>query len=359
MTNDINPQTISVARQSRGLTQTQLAHQLSITQSNLSKMESGFLGVDPDILTRLSQALDYPVDFFHQTEPVYGLGGNILYHRRRKSLTKRELDRIHAQVHIRRVHLTKLLNNVEIGPNKIEHCDLDEYDRDIQAIAHVTRAHWRLPPGPIQNLSNAIESMGGIIIRCDFGTRLLDAISQAVPGLPPLFFLNTEVPVDRARFTLAHELAHVIMHTGVPYPSIEDEANTFAAELLLPEEEIRPTLTALTLPKLAALKQYWKVSMSAILMRAEQLGKISERQARYLWYQMGKLGYRTREPEVGLPPEVPTVFQNMIEVHRTALNYTVSQLSHLLALHEHELRSVYLGPMFGDTAVLRPNIRLV
>lgn len=354
MDKTFNPKMISIAREARDLTQTDLAFRLSISQGKFSKIESGLLGVSGDLVKRLSIILDYPEDFFTQTEPIYGLGGNIIYHhRKRQALSKREIEKIHARIHIRRIHLSKLLQQIEIVPSKIEACDIDKYDGGAQEVARVVRASWMLPPGPIENVTKTIEDAGGIVIQCNFETKLIDAVSQIVPGLPPLFFINTDIPVDRLRFTLAHELGHLILHNSMPYPEMEKEADAFAAEFLMPAKEIMPMLTGLILPKLAPLKQYWKTSMASLLYQAEHLGAITTRKARSLWMQMGKLGYRTHEPSMNLLPEAPSLLLEILETHRSQLSYSTDQLSKLLAIHEHEFRAMYVNARQHLTLVSR------
>ena len=154
---------------------------------------------------------------------------------------------------------------------------------------------WKLPPGPVANVIQAIEDAGGIVFKCDFGSNKIDALSQWLQGIPPMFFLSNRIPTDRMRWTLAHELGHVIMHQ-IPSENIELEADIFASEFLMPALSIKPYLADLTLAKLAALKTHWKVSMASILKRASDLGVISDRQKTYLWTQMGAHGYRTNEP---------------------------------------------------------------
>jgi len=59
----------------------------------------------------------------------------------------------------------------------------------------------------------------------------------------------------RARFTIAHELGHLVLHTGIPlarsvhgdgvaaYSKSEPQANQFAAEFLMPRSMIRRGMT--------------------------------------------------------------------------------------------------------------------
>ncbi|MGD0766317.1 MAG: XRE family transcriptional regulator, partial [Dehalococcoidia bacterium] len=310
----MNPEMIVVARQSRGLAQGELAELLEVTPSTLSRLESGLRDVSAPMLNRLVVALDYPEDFFRQRDAVLGFGVSAMFHRKRQSIGSRALDRIHAQINIRRWHLSRLLRSVELPDVRIRMVDLDDFTGDIEDVARELRVAWRLPPGPISNVTRAIEGAGGIVIPFPFGTRLIDAISEWPPGMPPLFFINTDLSGDRLRFTLCHELGHLVLHQDWPNPEMENQANRFAAELLMPEREIRPYLDNLSLPRLAALKEYWKVAMSALLKRATTLGTITARHARSLWMQMGKAGYQTREP-VDVPIEQPTLFPEIVDMH--------------------------------------------
>ena len=68
--------------------------------------------------------------------------------------------------------------------------------------------------GTASMMCSAIERAGGIVCRCEFGTRKVDGISQwpiDADDTPPIFFVNRAVPGDRQRWTLAHEIAHVVL----------------------------------------------------------------------------------------------------------------------------------------------------
>lgn len=180
----------------------------------------------------------------------------------------------------------------------------------------------------MKNLVREIEDSGGLVIRCDFGTSKVDAVSQWLPAMPPLFFVNMAIPTDRLRFTLAHEIGHIIMHQS-PTDNMEREADQFAAEFLMPRKDIKPYLDNVNLPKLASLKPYWRVAMSALLKRACDLGTISPRWRSYLWTEMGKAGYRKIEP-VKIPAEEPSLLDEIINAHRGELGYSDTDLHKLV-----------------------------
>ena len=340
----INPVMVVLARESRGLSQSELAQRLSVTPAALSRVESGLRPCSDSMLKRLSDALEYPEGFFRQTDPVFGFGVSELFHRKFHDVTINTLEMIHAQINIRRIHLVRMLRGVEIGKVNIHPIDLEDFSGNPGDVARTVRATWRLPHGPVQNLTKAIEDARVIIIPFDFGTQRIDAISQWPPGMPPLIFVNVHSPGDRLRFTICHELGHLVMHQESLDSLIEYQANGFAAEFLMPERDIRPYLENLSLPMLASLKAVWKVSMAALLKRATDLGAITQRHARTLWTMMGKAGYRTREPaELDIPAETPTFYQEIIDVHRYEMNYGAADLAKMLNLSERDVWHVYLG----------------
>jgi Zn-dependent peptidase ImmA (M78 family)/transcriptional regulator with XRE-family HTH domain len=335
----IQPDKIVLARESRALTQSALAKRLGCSQAFLSQIEAGVRAAPDTAPDQLSHALDYPSAFFFLTDPVYGSGPNELYHRKRQSTPVRLLRQVYAQVNIQRMGITRLLRSVEVTTN-IPRLSVDEFNSP-EAIARVLRATWHVPDGPINDLTALIEANGGIVVHRQFASSLLDGMSHWVPGAPPLFFMNASAPRSRRRHTLAHELGHMVLHS-IPTPTMEEEANQFAAEFLMPEREARPYLADLSLPRLAELKLYWKVSMAAVLQRASMTGTISRDDATVLWRRLSKAGYRKMEPyELELPAEEPTLLRHIVEMHRTTLAYGYEQLMELLVLHESDFREVY------------------
>lgn len=340
----VNPEMVVIARESRGLKQNELAHRLSVSPGWLSRVEGGLRGVQTSHLKKLSEVLGYPVEFFTQKQPIYGPAITEVFHRKRQSVTERTLNKIHAQINIRSMHLSKMLRGVDIGDVDIHTIEISDFDGSTKDIARIVRAGWHLPHGPIQNLIGVIEHARGIVIMFDFETSSIDAISRWPIGMPPLFFVNMYAPTDRLRFTLCHELGHIIMHQKSIDPNMEHQADEFAAEFLMPEKEIRPYLTDLSLEKLAVLKPYWKVSMAALLKRATDLREITPRHARTLWMKMGKAGYRIREPvELDIPKEPLTLQEDIVSVYSGDMEYTISELGKMLCLFDKELCHIYFG----------------
>ena len=344
-----NAEMLILARQSRGYSQSELAQFLSISPGWLSRIEAELKEITPDLLIKISEVLDYPESFFFRDAKLFGPGISEMFNRSRSKVPIKARDKNYACSEIHRINIINLLNGVDIGDILIPQYDMEEFDGNIQNIAKAVRAKWNLPHGPIKNVVKTIEDARGIVVPIDFENRLVDATSIAPQKMPPIFFMGTNFPTDRVRFSLSHELGHIVMHQNNPNPFQENQADLFAAEFLMPENDIKPYLINIDLPKLANLKPFWKVSMGALLKRTKNLGLISDRHYKTLWIEMGKAGYRVREPvELDLPQEAPKLLEEIIGVYCNQMNYSIEELAKLFSLHAHEVAHLYFGAALSD-----------
>jgi Zn-dependent peptidase ImmA (M78 family)/transcriptional regulator with XRE-family HTH domain len=340
---------LTLAREARGLTATELAKLSGIPQSTISKIEHEVRAFSETDVATFSAALDYPEAFFYRSDAQYGQG-TVCHHRKRQSMPITTLRQIHASMNVMRMATCDLMRGVEIqAEHDFPRMEVDDYGSP-QQIAQLARQTWGLPLGPIKSMTEVIEAAGGVVVPSDFGTDKLDAISQRPTAQPPFFFVSATAPGDRLRFNLAHELGHIIMHSA-PAPDQEAEANEFAAEFLMPAREIGPQLAQLTMSKLADLKRYWKVAMQALIKRAHDLGKITDRQMRSWFMRFNQLGYKRVEP-VQTPREEPVLLRRIVDFHRSEHGYTDDDLSAAARLSTSEFAAV-----FG--AGVQPRLRLV
>lgn len=345
---------ITLARESRGLTQVELAERVGISQGQVSKIELGMLPATPVIVSKIAAVLNYPEALFYLTDQIYGVGPNDLYHRKRQSTSSRLMRKIYAHINLRRIQISRLLKAFSLSCH-VHPYDVDEEPNGEVAIATRVRAMWHVPPGPLPNLTGLVERAGAIIVPCHFDTPLVDGVSQWLPGLPPLFFINRSMARSRWRMTIAHELAHVVMHAR-PNPEMENQATRFASEFLMPGIDMRSHLGVFSglrsadacLQKLAELKLIWRVSMQGILVRATELGAIGKSLGVSIWKRINQLGYRKAEPyEDQLPIEHPSTLRELVARHVDRLGFSVAKLAEALYLSPAEFRQLYLPEEVG------------
>jgi Zn-dependent peptidase ImmA (M78 family)/DNA-binding XRE family transcriptional regulator len=341
LTDSSRAQRLILARESRGLLQGELATEIGVTQGKISKMESELLDISDETIEKISKVLAYPVSFFTEKIEIYPLGIN--YFRKNTKLPPRKFRAIEAFVNIRRNEIEKLLRSVEYNyERQIPLCDIDD-DRygSPEVIANSLRQFWNIPRGPINNVIDLLESAGVIIVPSDFGTRDFSGVKTWTNDGVNLIFINKDMPSDRLRFTLVHELGHIVMHR-LTNELMEKEADRFASEFLMPSDQIRHQLLGISLDKLGGLKLHWKVSMSSLLVKAKALDLITDRQYSYLWSQMAAHGYRRNEPaEYNVPKETPSLLGEMISTHLQELGFSIDQLTDMLKLEKDEFLEVY------------------
>ena len=345
MSQQFNPGLLLLARRYRRQSQSEVARAAGLNQGHYSRIENGLVveGPTPENVARIAQALKFPPEFFYQDDGLSGLPLSVHpMNRKKASVGEGALKQVHAELNIRLIHLRRYVRAVELEPSLPRpQIDVDEGGGP-QEIARTIRRAWSIPEGPIDNLTDYCERAGIVVVWCEFEAPI-DGVTMMARDLPPCIFLNSRVPGDRMRFSLAHELGHVIMHR-VPTDGIEDEANAFAGELLLPERAYRRAVIGqrITLDWLARQKAYWRVSMAFLLYRAGLLGLITRHQSEYLWRKISGLGWRTREPqETDFPPERPTVFPALVKFHAEDLGYGIEELRRLLNADEEDIRRLY------------------
>ncbi len=335
----INPDMLILARESRGLSQSELAKKIGISQGKLSKAEKGEQGLPDDVFHKLSLNLDYPKKFFFQKTPAAPVSH--YYYRKRISIAQKVMMQIESIVKVFRQNVDSLTEAVELPDFKLP--AIDPGSKTPEEIAGIVRHILHVPKGPLPHLVNLLETNGIIVAKTDLFSEKIDGISTVSDKGNHIIFLNERKPNDRQRFSLAHELGHMLMHFDIPMISeaVEDEANRFASEFLLPKKEIINSLRHLNFQKLGELKRYWKVSMKSLVYRARQLKAIDERQYRNLMINFSKRGMTKSEP-IPLPEERPFIIDEVIKLHLNELGYSNQELAKVIHLNPSEFDNRFM-----------------
>lgn len=281
-------------RLARGYTQEDLAGMLDVSQPTINRYEHDERQPDDEMLERIAEVLGVTPEFLRHAGTLRGATAVDAHMRRRMSAKATVWRRQEARLNEYRMHVSALFEQVSLHAKQIIPT-FDPIDTDPRDAARLARMQWRIPVGPVHNLTGWVESAGCVVIVEDFGTPRVDGLSQWISD-HPVMLLNARQPVDRLRWTLAHELGHLCLHSEFISTDPEQEANAFAAEFLMPAEVIRPQLRNLTTGLLADLKRQWGVSMQALVERAHQLRTITAAQRTTLYKKFSRLGWRTREP---------------------------------------------------------------
>lgn len=296
------------ARQNLRLSQTTVGKELGLPRQAISALEAGKREITFGQLLKLTNLYRLPLDFF--LKPQQPRKAILLPHverRRNASKSDRPLD------HRDRREIQLFIEYLKMATDVVSIPKSTVWTRGgIQPLSKIAE-QVRLTAGlgsPPVNVYKALASFG-IRVRM---TSLKSISGAFVPGgddWPPGVLINSDQPSDRQRFSAAHELGHyvlgharrgeaeIVSPLGRRFDTKEVEADSFAAEFLMPSEMI-----------LSELKQFRKsdkleetvyrlanrflVSYQAMVYRLSRLGIVTASQKEAL------LGMRPSEIEARL-----------------------------------------------------------
>lgn len=337
-----NYKMLIMARESRGLTQTELSVKTpGLNQGNLSKIEKGILKISDEMLKSIANQLNYPLSFFEKEEPKSDI--HSFYYRKRLSFPKKELMIIESKMNIVRLAIDELLNSVDI-PDYLLPSYEPEGNITSEEIARQIRSIMKIPKGPIEKPVEIFEKFGIIVYFLDVNSDRFDGITLLSNNGKPIIYINKNMPNDRKRFTLGHELGHLIMH--IPFTNIKDpdlierEANDFSSEFNMPTIDCRNDLLNLKFNSLGHLKSYWKMSKAAIIYKSKALGTISDQTYKYMNIELSRRG--EKKSEKGLVHiDEPQVLNEILKLHLNQLNYSKNELTDVLGLSDKDYQEYF------------------
>jgi Zn-dependent peptidase ImmA (M78 family)/transcriptional regulator with XRE-family HTH domain len=334
-----------IAREARGLTQTEVARRVGIAQGAVSKIENGLQQASDVITDAYVRELRFPRSFFELQLEARTLPPH--FWRKKARVTPSQGRCVEARTNILRMQLRTLLRSADVPTNTIPSFDRKSFQGTAADAARIVREKWMLARGPIPNLTTMLEDRGVVIVPFDFETDDIDGMSMFDPAdsLPPLILVNPRAPGDRQRWSLAHELGHLVLHTDPNYAhstETEDEADAFASEFMMPMADIRGHLREVTLERLATLKLTWKMSIGSLLRRARDLKLVSQWRYTSLWKELSYRGWRLHEPNP-IERESATMIGEVISFHKNDLGYTEAQLESALHMFAPEIRVRFMG----------------
>ena len=315
---------IKEAREEAGMSQSQLAASIGITRAGISKIEAGST-VNPsaETIALLSAKLNKPIDFFYteyiddfsiETTPTYRSFANT---------SKKDNERV--DIIIRRLsyfigYIFKIVydREVKLPDMPINPSSKPISNEEIENLAAEVRTCWKIPEGPVLNLINRVENNGIICLGFDL-PETIDSVnvsikfSECTYSLHPVIIYNNNLTYYRQRFTIAHEIGHIMLHskwTEAEYKDnhtiAEKQAHRFATALMMPANVFRSTVGKTTVNGALSIKNLWGMSIAAIGRRMWETGKLSDDRYKSFCIDLSQRKWRKEEPgDRDIEPEHP------------------------------------------------------
>ncbi len=341
---------LRLARLLKGLTQQQIGDLVSTTRQYIHQLESGSRQPAEDVLFALCEALEVNVSFFsnqlendvkfeqchfrkRKTTPV-GLAHRVLAY---STIFEQLVTHLHEFLEL------PLANFPRIDNNKIKYSNLE-----IEQAAEACRKLWGLGiDSPISNVTRALENNGILITQFSGISDKVDALS--VNRKHPIIVRNdAKESVCRMRFDLAHECGHFILHDGIQTgdKQTEGEANKFASAFLFPRTAFYKEFPdfrghRLNWKLIYDLKIRWKMSVRAIIYRANYFGLITAQQYRSANVWLNKTGQSKSEQQDDLiPPENPELLGDAIQLLDQQLGNSFKHIADKIGVYPELLTNI-------------------
>ena len=317
----MNGERLKVAREAHWMTQAELSKASGVPASTISKIEQGMYRSDADrFASQLAVALDLPSSFLSddplpdvpagryrkQSKASAKLQKSVIAHAKQVAAVMAEAD---TRYKIRSTTLVPLDSGSPMLDNPVE---IASELRELLGISQ---------EGPVGNMTRACERAGIAVVNLpifDLDEPLSDSSEKPEdtkhfsgfsmwPGLGgdhkgrPIILLSSVLPGDVQRATIAHELAHVYVHTrnrDVNDKTAEAQAWQIGDLVAVPLKEAREILSdgRVTLDRLKRMKLRYGVSVKLLITYCAHNGIINQEKSTSLYKQYTSRGWNKGEP---------------------------------------------------------------
>lgn len=308
---------IKSARLRAGMSLRELALRVGVSAQALSKYERNEDVPSSRVLINLSKALDVSAEYL--LRPATVTLSSPAYRRHRSKMTKQAENLLLAQVQkwLERYFTIERLVGKQLPftppdiPRKVNEI------QELEEVAVALRNAWRLGLDALPNLTETLEEQG---IKVSFlpAVDSCDALALVANGTVPVIVVRRDVPGDRQRFSIAHELAHLLLELPEDWSltQVELAANRFAGAFLVPKQKVVEELGTkrhfISAFELYWLKHKYGLSMQGWVFRARDVGVISQATASRLFQWFRQNGWHRTEPGTPYPAEVSTRLERLV-----------------------------------------------
>lgn len=242
--------------------------------------QSDVTALDMDVLERLAEVLRFPPEFF-TTAPLSRVDPANLLFRAPKSTSSTEKEYLASFAAAAGDFLEQLHARWQLPPVR-----LPALPRGTSVVdaAREVRARLGAEDAPITYLTYEVERCGvPVVIRLrrtkstgELEWLPVEEVRERHLGYStrvgefddrPLIVFRAVESWERTRWTVAHEVGHVVLHAdGVRSDDEEEQASRFASELLAPAAAVAREMPKVpSLLNLVPLKMKWGISIGALL----------------------------------------------------------------------------------------------
>lgn len=271
----------------RGFSQDDLALHSGFSKSYIQKFEDGQREIKSSQLIELSYALKVSIsDIINKTNYVSNefVAQNIEFREAYKfemgtDYLEKKIRAVLHEKYPAYVNLEKILNESIDFQNPLKDIEKITKNNDVEEAAKKLRKKWKFEITPIYDLIIFLEDLGIKIFEVTEDENFV-GFSCWIKATPIIVINTRSTDISRRRFTVFHELAHLLLkfEENEKKENIERFCDQFAGAMLLPSEILKSyvnTNVSISLEELKRIKSKYGISIVAILVRMVNVGLIN------------------------------------------------------------------------------------
>lgn len=281
---------IKNARKLKGLTLQDVADELTVSKQMISKYENGKSIPNSSKLLKLSRLFNLKIDYFFNSLKVEI--GEVNF-RKKSSFSKKKQDSIKEKIKIDLENYLWVEDSLSIDynfRNIIGDLKITSIE-DVEKATLKLRNEWNIGLDPVHNIIQLLEDQEIKVIELFDVDDKFDGLATYVNDKYPVIVVNGNFPVERKRFTLLHELGHLLLNLPNCEINVEENyCNKFASEFLLPKniviKEFGGRRSHITLNELIDIQKKYGMSIPAIIYRLVDANILSKDRQTRLYKKM-------------------------------------------------------------------------
>ncbi len=340
--NNIFGRRLSQARQMKGLSMEDLGSLLTpaVTRQAINKYEKGQTMPDSRMLLAFGSALGVKPDYFFrpfsvEVDRVMFRKDSKFPEKKTNAIRERVREELERYLEVEQLCGTQsrfFLPSVNISTSE-----------DVTGFATKIRSILKLGIDGIFNVIEVLEENGVKVIEISEDESFEELSGYANDNIP-LIVVNDNLNPERKRFTLLHELGHLLMNfqSDVNVKEVENLCNIFASELLLPSSVLLSRIGVkrhdISLSELSDIQKQYGISIDSIMDAMRRLDVITGR--RYEGYLKKKRSFPDFRTAVEQSMAIPETTGRFVRMVYRALADEIISFSKAAALLNTSVESV-------------------
>jgi Zn-dependent peptidase ImmA (M78 family)/DNA-binding XRE family transcriptional regulator len=343
---------LKFARKMAGLSLQELAHALQnkVTKQALSKYENGQMKPTMEVILAIANILKIKPDYLLKKKIVQL--GEVLFRKKARLAKKAEesiVEKVRDYVE-RYLEIEEILNVKSEFENPVQNIEINQ-KQDVESAAKRLREKWNLGLVPISNLVEILESEGVKVFLLEADDDF-DGLAVLSSANVPIVAVNTkDKPIERLRFTIIHELAHIILKFSDEILNnpreLEKCCHYFSSCFLIPTEILLKKFgtkrSYISIEELISVKESYGMSLRAIVHRLKEIKVITETYYKRWNVYLTKTHGAKKEPGIYKGEERAKTFNQLVNRALAEELISISKAASLWNVNIADIRKGFNG----------------